>query len=81
MKGLIHRAHVFCDKQEDLKTELDLLIDVFIANGYPEKLVRRTVEDSWKTETLKAVKKMSGGKAEEKSEFIHVLNGPYVHGF
>jgi len=44
MKGLIHRAHVLCDLKEDLMDELSLLKDVFISNGYPEKLVLKTLE-------------------------------------
>ena len=42
VKGLIHQAHMLCDKQEDLVEELTLLKNVFVANGYPEKLVRET---------------------------------------
>ena len=57
MKGLIHQAHMLCEKQEELLEELTLLKDVFIANGYPEKLVRETVDRSWTTETLKAILK------------------------
>ena len=37
--------------------ELALLKDVFLSNGYPEKLVLKTLEDSWPKETLKAVLK------------------------
>ena len=44
LKGLIHRAHVLCDKKEDLLEELALLKDVFLSNGYPEKLVLKTLE-------------------------------------
>ena len=55
MKGLIHRAHVLCDLDEELLEELTLLKDVFISNGYPEKLVLQTLEQSWATETLKAI--------------------------
>ena len=55
LKGLIHRALVLCDKKEDLLEELALLKDVFLSNGYPEKLVLKTLEDSWAKETLKAV--------------------------
>ena len=46
LKGLIHRAHVHCDKKEDLLEELALLKDVFLSNGYPAKLVLKTLEDS-----------------------------------
>ena len=46
LKGLIHRAHVLCDRREDLLEELALLRDVFIANGYPEKLVQKTLKES-----------------------------------
>ena len=55
LKWLIHRAHVLCDIQEDLLEELALLRNVFLSNGYPEKLVLKTLEESWATETLKAM--------------------------
>ena len=35
--------------------ELELLKNVFISNGYPEKLVLKTVQESWAKETMKAV--------------------------
>ena len=54
-KGLIRRVHVLGDLKEDLLEELSLLKDVFISNGYPEKLVLQTLAHSWATETLKAV--------------------------
>ena len=47
LKGLIHKAHVLCDMKEDLLEELTLLKNVFISNGYPEKLVVKTLEASW----------------------------------
>ena len=47
LKGLIHRAHKLCDLREDLLEELTLLRNVFINNGYPEKLVRETLNKSW----------------------------------
>ena len=46
-KGLIRR--------EDLLEELELLKNVFISNGYPEKLVLKPVHESWAKETMKAV--------------------------
>ena len=55
MKGLIHQTHVLCDEKQVLLDELSLLRDVFIANGYPERLVKETLEKSWEVETLKAV--------------------------
>ena len=83
MKGLIHRAHMICDKKEDLVEELTLLKNVFVANGYPEKLVRETFERSWTTETLKAI--LKGVEQEVKTvnqkEFFDVLHAPYVKGF
>ena len=45
LKGLIHRVHVLCDRREDLLEELVLRRDVFIANGYPEKLVQKTLHE------------------------------------
>jgi GIY-YIG catalytic domain len=81
LKGLIHRAHIFCDKEEDLKKELELLKNVFIANGYPDYLVNRTIADSWKIEMLKDMKKTLGEKSQKEHEFIGVLNVPYINGF
>ena len=63
--------------------ELTLLNNVFVANGYPEKLVRETFERSWTTETLKAI--LKGVEQEVKTvnqkEFFDVLHAPYVKGF
>ena len=55
LKGLRHRAHILCDRKEDLLEELELLKNVFISNGYPEKLVLKTVQESWAKEKMKAV--------------------------
>ena len=83
LKGLIHRAHVLCDRKEDLLEELSLLKDVFISNGYPEKLVLKTLEESWVKETLKAVLKGVGQQLEVENEkgYFEVLHVPYVRGF
>ena len=53
LKGLIHRAHLLCDRKEDPLDEIQLLKVVFIANGCPNNLVQRTVRDSWKIELEK----------------------------
>ena len=55
LKGLVHRAHLFCDLKDDLLSELELLRDVFISNGYPRKLVDKTINNSWKVELKKQV--------------------------
>ena len=77
---------MLCDRKEDLLEELALLKDVFLSNGYPEKLVLKTLEDSWAKETLKAV--LKGAKQEVKVEkpkdnYFEVLHAPcnYVKGF
>ena len=46
-----------CALQQDerLLEEMDLLKNFFVSNGYPEKLVLKTVQESWAKETLKAV--------------------------
>ena len=44
LKGLIYKSF------EYLLDELDLLRDVFIRNGYPERLVTKTLRDSWPRE-------------------------------
>ena len=84
LKGLIHRAHVLCDKKEDLVEELELLKNVFISNGYPEKLVLKTVKESWAKETMKAV--LVGIEQdlvieEKNKDYFEVLYAPYVKGF
>ena len=83
LKGLIHRAHELCDLREDLLEELDLLRDVFIANGYPQECVTKTIDKSWNTETLKAILVESNGihDPQDKQEFNDVLHAPYVQGF
>jgi len=53
LKGLIHRAHLLCDLKADLLSELNLLQDIFISNGYPRKLVEKTINKSWKVELIK----------------------------
>ena len=58
LKGLIHRAHLLCDGKEDLLEEIQLLKDVFIANGYPKKLVDKTINQSWKIELEKEMKRI-----------------------
>ena len=68
LKGLIHIAHVLCDRKEDLLEELALLKDVFISNGYPEKLVLKTLEESWAKETMKTVLKGVGQQLDLKNE-------------
>ena len=56
--------------------ELTSLKNVFIANGYPEKLVRETFDRSWTTETLKAI--LKGVEQEVKpinqKDFFDVLH-------
>ena len=53
LKGLVHRAHLCCDIKEDLLNKLELLRNDFICNGYPRKLVEKTINDSWKVELKK----------------------------
>ena len=92
LKGLIHRAHLLCDLKEDLLCELNLLKDVFIANGYPKKLVEKTLNNSWKVELelekqLKALLHMQNEEEkneeqeDENSGYYDVLHVPYVAGF
>ena len=74
---------MLCDKKEDLLEELALLKDVFISNGYPEKLVLKTLEESWAKETMKAVLKGVGQQleVENKKNYFEVLHAPYVRRF
>ena len=56
-----------------------------MANGYPEKLVKETLEKSWETESLKAVLVPVGiqqeVQPENQKEYYDVLHAPYVKGF
>ena len=62
--------------------ELNLLKDVFIANGYPEKLVSETIKQSWESETLKAMINEAGDiVVGEEDEYYDVLYAPYLQGF
>ena len=88
LKGLIHRAHLICDMKEDLLKELQLLKDVFISNGYPRKLVERTINDSWKSELKKQIdeslydeNRQDDEKPEENPGYFDTLNVPYIAGF
>ena len=69
-----------CDLKEDLLEELDLLKNVFICNGYPEKLVSKMITESWPRETLKAVLKgvQHDVEVENPKEYFEVLHAPYV---
>ena len=75
LKGLIHRAHLLCDLQADLLDELNLLRDVFISNGYPYKLVNKTINESWSTELKKSIMEEFEEK-EENHEYFEVLHAP-----
>ena len=84
MKHLIHRAHVLCDKKEDLLEELELLKNAFISNGYLEKLVRKKLKELWAKETMKPV--LVGIKQdvvieEQHKDYVEVLHAAYVKGF
>ena len=59
---------MLCDKKQDLIDELDLLHDVFIANGYPAHLVEETIKNSWKTEMIKELKEQYAKETEKDEE-------------
>jgi hypothetical protein len=56
---------------------------LFISNGYPEKLVLKTIEKSWESETLKAALSETGAVVEnnERKDIFDVFHAPYVEGF
>jgi len=87
LKGLVHRAHLLCDIKEDLLNELELLRNVFICNGYPKKLVEKTINDSWKVELKKQIyNELEEADPEhhekaEKSEYFDTLHAPYIARF
>ena len=88
LKGLIHRAHQLCDLKEDLLNELQLLRDVFVSNGYPRKLVERTINNSWKVEFKKEIYALlheedilHQSEEAENSGYFETLQAPYIAGF
>jgi hypothetical protein len=82
IKGLIHRAHQLCDREEDLIEEINLIKDVFISNGYPPSLVERTVKDSWETELKKSILAEMDIPDEKKNKgFYDIIQAPYIKGF
>jgi GIY-YIG catalytic domain len=84
-KDLVHRANYFCDREEDLTLELKLLRDVLIINGYPQRLVRKTIERSQERESKKEILKMMAtvdeGPDEEEENYYGVLHAPYMQNF
>ena len=78
-------AHLLCDIKEDLLDELDLLRDVFVSNGYPRKLINRTIKDSWRKELEKEVKQLQteqhGEQQDNNNEYYDPLHTPYNAGF
>ena len=88
LKGLIHRAHLFCDLKEDLLNELQLLRAVFVSNGYPRKLVDRTINNSWQIELKKQIDTSLYDDTVQDTEetgqnpgYFDTLNVPYIAGF
>ena len=83
----VNQAHLLCDIKEDLLNELELLRNVFICNGYPKKLVEKTINDSWKVELKKQIYNEleevdpDHHEKEEKSEYFDTLHAPYIAGF
>ena len=72
--------------------EIQLLKYVFTANGYPKKLVEKTVNQSWKTKLEKEMKRtaervrrteqpVTHEDEEEKSEYYDCLYASYIQGF
>ena len=87
LKGLIHRAHLLCDLKDDLLDELQLLRDVFISNGYPSKLVEKTIKDSWRIELEKELKNSTMDSNDDfadhptdDSGYYDVFHAPYIAG-
>jgi hypothetical protein len=85
LKGLIHRAYYFCDKEEDLQDELKLLQDVFEINEYPKHLITKAMKTSQKKETDKMIQKLmetvEDEPEEEEENYYGVLHAPYVKNF
>ena len=70
IKGLLDRAHKLCNNQQELKEELELITNTFIANGYPPKKV---------DEIVLAYKPQDGENSNEE-EVNNTLCVPYLKG-
>ena len=66
--------------KDDLLDGLNLLRDVFVLNGYPYKLVNKTVNESWSSE-LKKWAAENFEQRDDNNEYFEVLHAPYVQGF
>ena len=44
IKGLLHQAYKLCSTPEDLKEEIELIANTFIANGYPPERVDQVIK-------------------------------------
>ena len=82
IKGQTHRAHYFCDLNEDLIEELGFLRDVFVMNGYPLRIVNEIINNSWAKETKKSIlRDHPTHETEEKKKSEDILHAPYIQGF
>ena len=87
MKGLIHQDHQLCVLKKDLLCELQVLRDVFVSNGYPRKLVERTINNSWKVELKKQIYASLDEEdtllqnEDENPGYFETLQAPYIAGF
>ena len=76
------------DPKLPVLNELQLLKDVFISNGYPRKLVEKTINNSRKSELKKQIDEslydentQDDEKPEENLGYFDTLNVPYTEGF
>jgi len=76
MKGLIHRAYKLCDLEEDLKSELGFLKDMFISNGYPI----RKVDKVFATYKPNVNRNDVDNDQEDEDDHLLSMSVPYVPG-
>ena len=50
---------------------------MFIAHGYPEHLVRRTIQESWSKEFMKSINTV---EKKDEEDYRDVIHAPYVKG-
>ena len=70
IRTLKNRAYTYCSDEQLLAEELSYLLEVFVQNGYPEKVVYRILYDEKKPVKLHQ-------QSDKKTDFANVFYVPY----
>jgi len=70
IRTLKNRAHTYCSDEQLLAEELSYLLEVFVQNGYPEKVVYRILYEENKPTKLHQ-------QSDKKTDYANVFYVPY----